>query len=174
MSEPVLALVVAVARNGVIGRGNALPWHLPEDLQHFKRITMGRPMIMGRRTYDSIGRPLPGRDTIVVSRSSGPVTESSPQLFKVESVDAAVQLASELARARGVDEIMVVGGADIYRQLLPRAERIYRTRVEMSVEGDALFPELGAEWALVSESVRQDLSPACRFQLLEKGKTLVV
>jgi dihydrofolate reductase len=134
-----LALVVAVAENGVIGNANKLPWHLPADLKHFKAITWGKPVIMGRKTFQSIGRPLPGRDNIVISRSrrwdAGGVTV-------VPDLDTALAVAERAAAARQADEIMVIGGAQIYALTLPRADRIYYTKVHLSPAGDTLFPEL--------------------------------
>ncbi len=133
-----LALVVAVAENGVIGRGNKLPWHLPEDLQHFKRTTLGKPILMGRKTWESIGRPLPGRTNIVITRQPNYEAEGARV---VDSLQAAISLAEGVALIDGVDELMVIGGADIYRLALPRAERLYLTEVHGEVDGDAFFPD---------------------------------
>ena len=128
-----LALVVAVARNGVIGRAGELPWRLPADSRHFKRVTMGHCIIMGRRTYESIGRPLPGRSSIVVTRDRDYVQEG---VEVVHDFDCAL----EAARRRGEDEAFVIGGADLYHLALPRADRLYITRVHADVEGDTYFP----------------------------------
>ena len=145
---PRLALIVATARNGAIGRDGALPWHLPEDLQHFKRLTLGKPIVMGRLTWESIGRPLPGRTNIVISRSPD---YDAPGAEVVPSLDAALTRAAAIAGADG--EVMVIGGAQIYRAALPRVERVYRTRVDIDVAGDAFFPELDpAEWRLLESS----------------------
>jgi len=132
-----IALVAAVADNGVIGRNNALPWHLPADLKHFKRLTLGKPVLMGRKTWESIGRPLPGRTNIVISRTPDYEAEGARV---VDSLDAAVSLAEGIALIDGVDELMVIGGAEIYRQALPRAQRLYLTEVHGEVTGDAFFP----------------------------------
>lgn len=137
-----LAIVVAMSENRVIGADNALPWHLPEDLKRFKALTMGHPMIMGRLTYDSIGRPLPGRTTIVVTRDkSWPIPEG---VLVANSLEEARGKAEREAERLGVNTIMVVGGANIYEQLLPECTRLYVTEVHTSVKGDAVFPELDA------------------------------
>jgi dihydrofolate reductase len=129
---------VAAAENGVIGRGGKLPWHIPSDLKTFKRLTLGRPVVMGRRTFVSIGRPLPGRDNIVITRDR---TFAPAGVLVATSVQEALQRARERATVLGVDEIMVIGGADIYAQTLPRADRIYLTRVHAQPDGDARFAD---------------------------------
>ncbi len=130
--------------NGVIGRGNELPWHLPADLQHFKKTTMGKPILMGRKTHESIGRPLPGRTNIVITRDSG---YQAKGCVVVNSIDAAMQAAGEQ------DEIMVIGGAEFYRQVLAHTSTIYLTRIHASVDGDTVFPELNAtDWREVERS----------------------
>lgn len=143
-----LALIVAVAENGVIGRNNALPWHLPGDLQYFRRITMGKPIIMGRRTFDSIGKPLPGRANIVITRSDSFAAEG---IQVVHSLDEACALAEDIALIDGAEEVVVMGGAAIYREALPRATRIYLTRVHAEVPGDVYLPDLDlSDWREVS------------------------
>ncbi len=132
-----LAVIVAQATNRVIGRGNKLPWHLPEDLQYFKKVTLGKPIIMGRKTYESIGRPLPGRTNIVVTRDTD---YARPGIEVVHSLGDAVTLAGSLCEINGVDEAMLIGGAELYAQAMPLAERLYLTQVHASVEGDAYFP----------------------------------
>src|SRR5688572_19722157 len=132
-----LAIVVAVARNGVIGAGNQLPWRLPDDLQRFKALTLGKPVLMGRRTFESIGRPLAERINVIVSRSAAPIAGG----VLVDSVSAALSL---LAAA---PQVMVIGGAQIYRQCLDRCSTIHMTRVHADVAGDVSFPELSAgQW----------------------------
>jgi len=131
-----VAIVVAVADNGVIGRGNALPWDLPDDLQHFKRTTLGRPIIMGRKTFESIGRPLPGRLNIILTRDASWNAEG---VTAVTSMDEAIDVAEGQAFIDGADSVMVIGGAEIYRQALPFASRAFLTRVHGSVSGDAYF-----------------------------------
>ncbi|GAB3844453.1 dihydrofolate reductase [Hymenobacter terrigena] len=135
-----ISFVVAVAENNAIGKDGELPWgHLPDDLQHFKRLTLGHPVVMGRRTYDSLGRALPKRPNIVVTRQPG---WSAPGCETAASVPAA------LARARELDEeVCVIGGGEIYREALPAADVIYLTEVHHSFEGDAFFPVLSpSEW----------------------------
>ncbi len=134
-----IVLVAAVARNGAIGVKGGLPWRLPSDLKRFKETTWGRPMIMGRKTFDSIGRPLPGRETIVVTRDENFAREG---VYVARSVDEALALGEVRAKAMGVDEIMIVGGGEIYRATLERADRIVLTEVDMTPEGDAFFPAL--------------------------------
>jgi dihydrofolate reductase len=164
-----ISLIVAVSRNGVIGIDNQLPWHLPEDLKYFKSVTMGKPIIMGRKTYDSIGRPLPGRTNIVITRDSS---------WQAEGVEVARTLAQamtlgQLACAQAdVDEAMVIGGEQIYRMTLPAAHRLYLTEVQAEVEGDAFFPEFDAkDWQQVSEQLPgvTDTHPY-RFIVLERIK----
>jgi dihydrofolate reductase len=130
-------VIVAVAENGVIGRAGKLPWHLPEDLRRFKRLTMGHTIIMGRRTWESIARPLPGRRMIVVSRRPGYKTGT-------EGVEAAGNLddALRIASASGEEEAFVIGGAELYRESLQRAERIHLTFIHAEVEGDTYFPQV--------------------------------
>lgn len=128
---PCLSLVVAMAQNGVIGRDNGLPWRLPEDLRRFKAVTMGKPILMGRRSYESIGRALPGRLNLVLTRSKGFHAEGATV---VHSVEAALKAAGDVA------EVMVIGGAELYRQVLPFAHRIYLTHVHADLPGDTYFP----------------------------------
>lgn len=137
-----ISIIVAASANNVIGVGGGLPWHLPEDLKRFKEVTMGKPMIMGRATYDSIGRALPGRTSIVVTRQADFEAEGC---IVVDSIDAAMEAAGD------VEEIMVIGGGEIYRQVLPHADRIYMTRLQAELEGDTRFPELDMEeWEVSS------------------------
>lgn len=131
-----VSIVVAVADNGVIGRGNALPWDLPDDLQHFKRTTMGRPIVMGRKTFESIGRPLPGRLNIILTRDP---SWTAHGVSVASSIEQAIDLAEGQAFIDGADSVMVIGGAEVYRQALPFASRAFVTRVHGQVEGDAFF-----------------------------------
>lgn len=138
-----ISLVVAAARNRAIGLNNRMPWHLPEDLKYFKRVTMGKPVIMGRNTFESIGKPLPGRPNIVISRNGGYKADG---ITLVNSLEAALLAAQQLL-PQGVDEIMVIGGAQIYAQALPRADRLYLTEVDAEPEADAFFPAIDRkEW----------------------------
>ena len=131
-----VAIVVAVADNGVIGRGNALPWDLPDDLQHFKQTTMGRPIIMGRKTFESIGRPLPGRLNIILTRDS---TWHTPGVSVATSMEQAIEIAERQALIDGAHSVVVIGGAEVYRQALPFTSRVFLTRVHGNVHGDAFF-----------------------------------
>lgn len=140
-----ITLVAAVGSNGVIGRDGGMPWHLPEDLAHFKRVTMGGVLVMGRKTYDSIGRPLPGRTTIVVTRN--------PDWY-ADGVQTAQSLEEALASAGTGREVFVVGGGEIYRQALPLADCVLLTDVHLAPDGDTTFPLLDpGEWA---EAVREN------------------
>ncbi len=146
-----ITFVVAVARNGVIGAAGGLPWRLPSDLKRFKALTLGHPVIMGRKTFQSIGRPLPGRDNIVVTRR-GDLGIAGIEC--VPTVEAALSLAASRAQARRVADIMVIGGGEIYAGLLARADRIHLTRVDLDAAGDTRFPALdAAEWHEVAREV---------------------
>ena len=152
-----LAVIVAAADNGVIGCNGALPWHLPEDLRYFKRVTLGKPIVMGRKTFESIGRPLPGRTNIVISRNADYRAEGARV---VASLDEALQLAEDIAANDSVDEVMVIGGAQIYTEALPRADRLYYTAVHCSVEGDAFLPEIDwTRWREASREAHRALNP---------------
>jgi dihydrofolate reductase len=135
-TSPRLSLVVAMGSNRVIGAGGALPWHIPADLKRFKALTLGHSIIMGRKTYASIGRLLPGRTSMIVTRSRA---LQVPGAIVVNSLDEA------LARCAGQDEVFVIGGGELYRDALTRAERIYLTHVHLAPEGDTFFPELAPQ-----------------------------
>ncbi len=160
-----VSIIVAAATNHVIGLRGELPWHLPEDLKRFKRLTLGKPVIMGRLTHESIGRPLPERRNIVISRQPG---YAAPGCEVVRSPTAALDAAA------GDGEIMVIGGGRIYKQLLPLCDRVYLTRVHQSPEGDAFFPPLDSSaWRTVSiEEFPADASQPLghSFEILERIK----
>jgi dihydrofolate reductase len=140
----ILSLLVAASENNVIGNGNQLPWHLPNDLKYFKNLTWGMPILMGRKTFESIGKALPGRKSIVITRNGE---------WQHESVDVVYSIEEAVAKAEsfGVKEIFVIGGAEIFKTTLPRAKRIYLTRIHHKFEGDVYFPELNKnDWALTS------------------------
>jgi dihydrofolate reductase len=140
-----LSLIVAVARNGVIGREGGLPWRLGSDLRRFRKLTMGHPLIMGRNTYESIGKLLDGRDSIVVTSARG--AEGRESLYFVSSLAEAMLTARKAAKLRGVKEIFVIGGAKLFAEALPQAQRIYLTLVHGSPEGDVRWkPDFGAGW----------------------------
>ena len=158
------SIIVAAAANGVIGLDNRLPWRLPADLARFKRLTMGHHLIMGRRTYESIGRPLPGRITVVLSRSAG---------IDVPGVVVARSLAEAFsaAAARGDDEPFVCGGADVYAQALETCDRVYLTVVERDYTGDAIFPGVDpARWTLREQEYHPDGDPPFRFETWDRRR----
>ena len=162
-------MIAAMSKNRVIGRNNQLPWHLPADLREFRRLTVGKPVIMGRATWDSIGhRPLPNRSNIVISRT---LTSVAQGVELYGNLEAGLTRARQLATEQGAEEIMVVGGEQIYRALLSEADRIYLTVVDLEVEdGDTFFPNL-PDWQEIS---RQQLDagdaerPACELLVLER------
>ncbi|MDF2798231.1 MAG: dihydrofolate reductase [Devosia sp.] len=144
-----IAMIAAVARNGVIGSAQTIPWRIPSDFAYFKAMTMGKPIVMGRKQYDTVGRPLPGRTNIVITRRDD---FAPPGVIVVPTIEEALDKAAEIAAADGVQEIMVIGGGEIYRQLLDRADRLYISHVELEPEGDVLFPPINADaWAVVEE-----------------------
>jgi dihydrofolate reductase len=167
VARPAISFVVARADNGVIGRDNALPWHLPADLKHFKRLTVGKPVVMGRRTFESIGKPLPGRHNIVMTRDPA---------WRAAGVTVVANLAEAIAaggldpRTR-VDEVMIIGGAAVYADALPIATRVYLTEVHDAPAGDTILPPFGADrWR---ETAREDHpaddgKPAYSFVTLER------
>jgi len=145
VSEPgektMVTLIVAASDNGVIGRANSLPWHLPEDLKRFKRLTMGKPMIMGRKTFESIGKPLPGRLNIVVTRDTN---------YHREGVEVVHGTAQALEAAAEAPEVMVIGGAELFRLFLPHAGRVHLTRVHGNIDGDVMWPALDIrQWEVI-------------------------
>ncbi len=164
-----LSLLAAIGENRVIGVDNSMPWHLPADFKYFKATTLGNPIIMGRKTWDSLGRPLPGRLNLVVSRQTGLQLEGA-EVFA--SLEAAVERAQAWAQEQGVSEVMLIGGAQLYSQGLADADRLYLTRVGLSPEGDAWFPEFDqAQWRLVSEEPHgaADGKPAFSFEVWERA-----
>ncbi|WP_407729865.1 dihydrofolate reductase [Pseudomonas helleri] len=163
-----LSLIAALGENRVIGVDNSMPWHLPADFKYFKATTLGKPIIMGRKTWDSLGRPLPGRLNLVVSRQTGLQLEGA-EVFA--SLEAAVERAEAWAIEHEVDELMLIGGAQLYTQGLAEADRLYLTRVGLSPQGDAWFPEFDqAQWTLVSEDkhAAAEGKPAFSFEVWER------
>jgi dihydrofolate reductase len=160
-----LSAVVAVSDNGVIGRGNALPWHLPADLAHFKRLTMGKPILMGRRTFESIGRPLPGRRNLVLSRGDF----SAPGIETVASLEAARALVA------GEEELVIIGGAQVFEQSLPFTDLIHLTRVHCQMDGDTWMPPLPAgQWREVAREERAaDDKNACAMSFITLQRAAV-
>ncbi len=136
-----ISLIVAASENNVIGKDGELPWRLPDDLKHFKSVTMGKPVVMGRKTWESIGKPLPGRQNVVITRQRD---------YEAEGCDVVAYPAAALQATRTADEVMIIGGSHVYGQFLRRANRVYLTRVHATVDGDAYFPVLDDDWRLVS------------------------
>lgn len=142
-----ISIIAAMTDDRLIGLDNTLPWRLPADLKHFKQLTIGKPIIMGRKTFDSIGRPLPDRKNIIISRNQDLII---PDCDTVTSIDAAVELAGD------VSEIMIIGGAQIYAHALPKTTRMYLTLVHVKIDGDTYFPEWNQdEWSVVSKETYQ-------------------
>lgn len=139
MSAARIVIVVAAARNGVIGRDGDMPWRLPTDLKHFKALTLGRPVVMGRKTWQSIGRPLPGRANIVITRDENFAPDGAET---VGSLTNALQRGREVAARLGVDEVCIIGGGQVYRDALPFADTIHMTVVEADIDGDTVFPPI--------------------------------
>jgi dihydrofolate reductase len=178
MSDIRLSSIVAIARNHVIGKNNTLIWHLPADLKHFKTTTMGKPIIMGRKSYDSLGKPLPGRPNIVISRSSATLINQPTSHFSAmesvaqgseakvnegpflyPSIEEAIGAAKSMAREMGLDEVFITGGGEIYKQTLPLTQRLYLTVLERDYEGDTHFPEFDwSEWS-ISEQTSHPADP---------------
>ena len=150
-----ISLIVAMAENRIIGCDNKMPWHLPEDLRYFKRVTMGKPVLMGRNTFESIGKPLPGRANIVITRNQ---EYHADGIVCVASVEQALALAAQLSDSTPDAEVMIIGGAQIYTQTLALAQRLYLTQVHAEIDGDAAFPAFErSQWLEVS---REDHAPS--------------
>lgn len=160
-TAPRVSLIAAVARNGVIGRGNALPWHLPQDLKRFRALTTGHPIIMGRRTYESLGRPLPNRHNLVVTRDPH---------FAAAGCSVAASLEAAIAACAGAtDEIFIIGGAQIYRQALPLAQRLYLTEIDQDFEGDTHFPPFDRrQWRETAREVQAGAEVPFAFVIYER------
>ncbi len=162
-AAPLIALIAAVGEGGVIGIDNRLPWRLPADMAWFRRHTLGKPVVMGRRTFQSLGRPLPGRRNIVLTRARD---------FRAEGATVVHDWDAALAAAGAVPEVMVIGGENLYRQTLPLADRLYLTRVAVAMAGDAHFPDIDPDdWRLVFEEAHaaDEKNPhPYRFQILER------
>ena len=158
-----ISLIAAMARNRVIGNEGALPWHLPEDLRHFRALTLGKPVIMGRKTCESLGRALPERRNLVITRQAD---YRAPAGFTV-----CASLAEAIRACEGAAEIMVIGGAEVYAQALAMADRIYLTVIDRDFDGDAVFPLLGEDWQERERSERQGENWNYRFLVLERAAT---
>ena len=157
-----ISLIVAHDPNRVIGLNNELPWHIPEDLAYFKEKTMGKAMVMGRKTYESIGRPLPGRESIVITRNKN---FSAEGVVVVHDLDEAIAKAEEYA-----EEVMIIGGAEIFRIVMGIADRLYITDIHTDFEGDTFFPSYGPEWKLVSTTEKMTSKNGTTYSYLVYDK----
>jgi dihydrofolate reductase len=155
----IVSIIAAMDRNRLIGSNNQLPWHLPADLAHFKRVTMGKPVIMGRKTYESIGRPLPGRTNIVLTRSGD---------FQPEGVVVVPDLEQALDYVAGAEEVMIIGGSSLYELALSMVDRLYLTFIENTYRGDAWFPDFDpAEWEVIaSEEHHADMKNSSDYRFV--------
>lgn len=151
MPEPIIAAIAAMSRNRVIGKDNGMPWHIPEEFKYFKRTTMGKPIIMGRKSFDALGgKPLPGRPHIIISREPSSV---QGDVTAVSTIEEAIAKGREYAKRDGVNEVFIVGGAQIYKLAMPMLERLYLTIIDYDYDGDTLFPEINPSlWHEVSST----------------------
>lgn len=137
-----ISIIVAISENGIIGAGNAMPWHISEDFAHFKAVTLGHPVVMGRKTFESIGRPLPQRRNIIISRQNG---------LTIDGCEVVGSLEEAIALLPKDEEIFIIGGGEIYRQAMPIADKLYITHIHKTIEGDTAFPTIDDSWAIVSK-----------------------
>jgi dihydrofolate reductase len=181
-----VSAILAMSENRAIGKNNRLPWHIPADLRHFKQTTMGKPVIMGRKSYESLGKPLPGRLNIVVSRkydnldgfqptahfdemeAVGPVVKAAEKPVLAASIEDAVEIAKQAAQERGLDEIFITGGGEIYKAALPLTERIYMTVIHKDYDGDVFFPELDMSQWQETGAERHEGDPAFTIKILDR------
>ncbi|OBT16765.1 diacylglycerol kinase [Vibrio sp. UCD-FRSSP16_10] len=160
----IISMIAAMANNRVIGKDNQMPWHLPADFIWFKKCTMGKPVIMGRKTYESIGRPLPGRHNLVISRDAN---------LSIEGVTTVTSIESALALVSDEQEVMIIGGGSIYERCLSLADKLYLTHIDLEVDGDTQFPDWGEDWTQThSEHYSADEKNAysMEFIVLDKQK----
>jgi dihydrofolate reductase len=170
MAKIHISAIAAMAENRVIGVGNGLPWHIPEDFKFFKATTLGHPVLMGRKSYESLGKLLPKRTNIVITRSGNGIAKINDNEgpFVFDSVKEGIEYAQGVARRDGVDQVFVIGGGEIFRQMLPITDRIYLTVVHRNYDGDVTFPEFDwSDWKIVKED-RRDGDPAFTFFTLER------
>ncbi|OCG34677.1 type 3 dihydrofolate reductase [Gilliamella apicola] len=164
----ILSIIVAMADNRVIGLNNQMPWHLPADLAWFKKNTLNKPVIMGRKTFESIGRPLPSRHNIIISKQAPSESNSTQNVSWVQSIDAAIVLAQE----QNVDEAFIIGGGNIYKQTLPLANRLYLTHIDAELQGDTHFPDyLPEQWQVIYQEGHQPDDKngySYQFEILER------
>lgn len=161
----IISMIAAMDKNRLIGADNAMPWHLPADFKHFKQITMAKPIIMGRKTFESIGRPLPGRKNIVLSRGEF----KREDVVTVSTIDEALREAARGTAGDEAAEVMIIGGANLYQQMMDKADKLYLTHVKAIFEGDAWFPEIDMhEWEIVSQqSMSADEKNNYDFDIVE-------
>lgn len=167
-TDMILSIIVAMADNRVIGLNNQMPWHLPADLAWFKKNTLNKPVIMGRKTFESIGRPLPNRHNIIISKQAPSESNSTQNVSWVQSIDAAIVLAQE----QNVDEAFIIGGGNIYKQTLPLANRLYLTHIDAELQGDTHFPDYSPEqWQVIYQEGHQPDDKngySYQFEILER------
>lgn len=167
MSKITLSAIAAMAENRVIGKDNDLAWHIPEDFKYFKTTTMGKPLIMGRKSYEALGKPLPNRPNIVISRSGGEDGTSKDGPFYVETIDEGIKLGEKMAADLGQSEIFIAGGGEIYKQTLNQLDKLYLTVIHRNYEGDTFFPEFDwKKWTIISEDKREG-DPSYTFFVLK-------
>lgn len=160
-----IAMIAGVAENGVIGSDQTIPWRVPSDMAFFKKTTMGKPIVMGRKQFETVGKPLPGRTNIVITRQRGYQPEG---VLVFHDVDTALAEAGKIAEADGVDEIMIIGGGELYAQLMARADRLYITHIDLSPSGDVRFPAIAPEqWTVVD---LPEVSPSPRDEATYRVK----
>ncbi|WP_372588601.1 type 3 dihydrofolate reductase [Pseudoalteromonas xiamenensis] len=162
----IISMIAAMANNRVIGLDNQMPWHLPADLAHFKRVTMSKPVIMGRKTFESIGRPLPGRQNIVITRDEN---------YCALGIDVVTSPAAAIELVKEAEEVMIIGGGHIYQTFLPSAQKLYLTFIDLDVEGDTQFPdyESVAKWQQVcTENYQSDDKNPYNYQFVTLHKKL--
>ena len=175
MNKIRISAIAAMSQNRVIGVGNKLPWHIPAEFAHFRDTTRGKPVIMGRKSYESLGKPLPGRANIVISKSRRPETENMASEsaegdgpFFVQSLDEALSLAQKIARQKNIDEVFIAGGAKIYEAALPLTQRLYLTTIHRDYRGDTFFPPLDMnEWKEISAAPHKG-DPDFTISVLER------
>lgn len=156
MAKIILSAIAAMAENRAIGGNNALLWHIPEDFKYFKNTTMGKPIIMGRKSFEALGKPLPGRPNIVISRKGGTDGAAKEGPFYVETIEQGIKLGEKMAKDLGQNEIFITGGGEIYKQTLNKLDKLYLTIIHRDYEGDTFFPEFDRkDWSVISEDKRQ-------------------
>ena len=171
------SLIVAMADNNCIGRNNQMPWHISEDLKRFKSLTMGHPVIMGRKTFESIlgylNKPLPGRESIIVTRKSHTLYPDEP-VHQASTIEQAIEMAAEMAAKQGLKEIFIIGGGQVYTQSLPLAHKVYLTKVHREIGGDAFFPAIDeADWEEAESLSHEEHDPPYSFVTLERRQYLL-